>query len=53
LPDRFASLPQPNGSTIQLVNNGSGTAHLVPEPTSLALVGIAALGLWLTHTRAK
>jgi hypothetical protein len=53
LPDRFSALPQANGNVIQLVNNGSGTARLVPEPASLALVGIAALGLWPARTRMR
>lgn len=46
LPDRFQSIPQPDGSTIQLVNNGAGTARVLPEPATLALLtlGIAALG---------
>ena len=46
LPDRFQSIPQSDGSTIQLVNNGAGTAAVVPEPATLALLtlGIAALG---------
>lgn len=53
LPDRFASLAQPNGSTIQLVNSGVGTAQLVPEPTSLMLLGIATLGLCLTRRKYR
>ena len=49
LPDRFASVLQPNGSTIQLVNNDVGTARLVPESASLTLLCVAALGLWLVR----
>jgi hypothetical protein len=54
-PDRFQSLLQPNGTTIQLVNNGAGTAVLVPAPASLGLLagGIALLALaWRRHSVA-
>lgn len=46
-PDTFQSIPQPDGTTIQLVNNGAGTAVLVPEPGSFGLFagGIALLVL--------
>jgi len=46
-PDTFQAIPQSDGTTIQLVNNGAGTAVLVPEPGSLGLLvgGITLLAL--------
>ena len=46
-PDSFQAIPQSDGTTIQLVNNGAGTAVLVPEPGSLGLLvgGITLLAL--------
>jgi hypothetical protein len=45
LPEHFQAIPQPDGSTIQLVNNGAGIAQLVPEPGSMALLA-GSIGLF-------
>jgi PEP-CTERM motif len=39
LPGDFAAPPQPDGTTVQLVNGATGTASLqIPEPSTLVLV---------------
>jgi len=55
LPDRFQAIPQPDGTTIQLVNNGVGAADLapVPEPTTLALLGTTMTALGLAAGRRR
>ncbi len=51
LPEHFQAIPQPDGSTIQLVNNGAGTAELVPEPASFGLLAAGLLGLGFAGRR--
>jgi hypothetical protein len=41
----LVNTPGPNGTTIQTVAGGTGTAQLVPEPMSVLMVGTAVLGL--------
>ena len=41
----LVNTPGPNGTTIQTVAGGVGTAQLVPEPMSVLILGTALLGL--------
>jgi hypothetical protein len=43
----FVALPQPDGSSIQLVNGGIGQVDFVPEPMSLTLMGTGLLTVFL------
>src|SRR5215813_10763936 len=56
-PDTFQAIPQPDGTTIQLVNNGAGTAVLVPESGSLSLlvggIALVALARWRHTGRSR
>ena len=48
----LVNTPGPNGTTIQTFAGATGSAQLVPEPSSAGLLGIAALGLlWRTRSR--
>jgi hypothetical protein len=49
----LVNTPGPNGTTIQTVTGGIGTAQLVPEPMSVLMLGTTLLGLltlqWRRH----
>ncbi len=45
LPAVFQALPQPDGTTVILVNGGVAEARFVPEPASIALLASGLLGL--------
>jgi hypothetical protein len=51
----FASVPQPNGTVINLVNGGVGQVTLAPapEPVSIALLGSGLLGIFLIGRRLR
>jgi hypothetical protein len=46
-PSAFQTFLEPDGSSIDLVNGGSGRAEFVPEPGSLVLLASSLLGLGL------
>ena len=48
-PAAFQALPQPDGTTILLVNGGTGQADFVPEPTSMVLLASGLLGVALVR----
>jgi hypothetical protein len=50
-PAAFRAVPQPDGTTIQMVNGGSAQADFVPEPASLALFGSGLIAVALIRRR--
>ncbi len=52
-PGALINHPQPDGTNIQTVNGGTGRAVLVPEPASLALLGVGVLGMAVIRRRIK
>ena len=46
-PANFSAVPQPDGSTIQMVNGGIANVDFVPEPASLALLGGGLVAVFL------
>jgi PEP-CTERM motif len=51
-PANFIAVPQPDGTTVQMVNGGIGKVEFVPEPASLVLFG-AGLAAAVLYGRAK
>jgi hypothetical protein len=47
----LVSTPGPDGTMIQTINAGFGTAQLVPEPASAGLLGAGLLGVLALRRR--
>jgi hypothetical protein len=48
-PAVFQALPQPDGSSVLLVNGGIAEVNFVPEPSSIVLLASGLLGLYLVR----
>jgi hypothetical protein len=50
-PSAFAAVPQPDGTTVIMVNGGTGRASFIPEPSTLVLLAGGGLILGLVRRR--